>query len=310
MGDTLPVKVIYRSRGIQLSLLAAMKECDAWGRAGLDPGGDVPWVQHAADGDAMLEAGDVDFIFGSHVTPYVRYGEGVPFVYLGQTVNWADDVVVSSEPISGVADLRGKRLAERLTRDSHSRGNRILFLRRAGISEDEVLWVEKGERSSLQVVADGDADAAFMSPIDAAKARDHGLFSHTPLRLPMVVASTMTTLWRNVEEKPELCRRVLKAVRLGVNFYKNEPDKMWRVMVDVVGPGLKIDDLDQLEMIYMRNRQLLEEDLYPRVDAISNAFALAVRQSPGLDKRVKPQELWDLHFLRELDAADKKETSR
>jgi hypothetical protein len=303
MGDTLPIRVIYRSRGIQLSLLAAMAACDAWGRAGLDIGDGVPWVKDAPDGDAMLEAGEVDFIFGSHVTPYIRFADGIPFVYLGQTVNWSDDVVVSARPLGNLQQLRGQRLAERLTRQSHSRGNRILFLRRAGIDEDEVEWVEKGSRASLDVVASGDADAAFMSPLDAFRAGELGLNTYTPQRLPMVVGSTITTLWPTVKQRPELCRRVLTAVRHGVRFFQTDVEAMRKVMSSVVGPELGIDAEEALERLYRRNRTLLEEDLYPRLDAISNAFALAVRQAPGLDKRIKPLELWNLNFLRELDAA-------
>jgi ABC-type nitrate/sulfonate/bicarbonate transport system substrate-binding protein len=301
MGDKLRVRVIYRSRGIQLSLLAAMRAGKAWEEAGLDPGDDVPWVRDAADGDAMLEAGDVDFIFGSHVTPYVRFGEGVPFVYLGQTVNWSDDVLVTRAPVAGVGDVRGLRMAEKLSRHSHSRGNRLLFLQRAGVDESEVQWIDKGKRSSLEVLETGDADAAFMSPIDAADVGALGLHVHVPPPLPMVVGSTMTTLWSTVHERPEVCRRLLRAVRLGVRFFKNEPEQMADVFRHVVGPGLGIDDQTLLQRLYERNARLLEEDLYPRHEAVANAFALAVRQSPNLDERVKPHMLWDVHFLRELD---------
>jgi hypothetical protein len=303
MAEVLKPRIIYRSRGISYSLVAALEDCAAWARNDLDPG-EIRYVEQAAAGDRMLEAGEVDFIFGSHVTPYIRYADGVRFTYLGQSVNWCDDVLVTQAPVSSVAELRGRRVTERLTRESHSRGNRVLLLRRAGVAENEVTWVDRGSRKGLELVAAGEADAVFVSPLEAARAPAMGLRVHTPPPLPMVVASTMTTLWPVVRDQPELCRRVLRAVRMGIRHFKSEPKAMARVMAGRVAPELGIDDQAVLDMLYQRNARLLEASLYPRAEAVSNAFALAIRQSPGLEGKVTPMQLWDMHFLRELDAQD------
>ena len=301
MSDTLPIRLVYRSRGIQLTLVSALAASGAWEKVGLDPGGDIPFIAKAADADPKLIGGEIDFIFGSHVTPYLRYDEGVPFVYLGQTVNCSDDVVVSSKPISDVADLRGMRIGDHLG-TGHPHGNRTLFLDRAGLRDGDVTWVERGTAKPVDLVADGAADAVFLSPIDAHGATDRGLFVHVPPPLPMVLGTTVTTLWPTVARSPELCRRLLRALRLGIDFVKNDPEGMRAVMRDRVGPTLGISDPDVLDRLYRRNAGLLEGDLYPRADAVDNAYRLAVRQRPDIVERVKPWSLWDLHFLRELDA--------
>src|SRR6266545_2850307 len=107
----IPLKLVYRSRNIQYPLITAMKACGAWERAGIDLQS-VKFVSGAAQSDPMLMNGECDFIFGSHITPYLHRFHGQPFVYLGQTVNWTDDVLVSREPISSPKDLENKRLAE------------------------------------------------------------------------------------------------------------------------------------------------------------------------------------------------------
>jgi ABC-type nitrate/sulfonate/bicarbonate transport system substrate-binding protein len=303
MSNLRPVRVVYRSKTIQHPLMAAMKAADAWSQAGLDPGGDIEYVSGAAKADGRLINGDLDFIFGSHVTPYLRYDEGVPFVYLGQTVNYADDSVASARPMSEVEDLRGLRIADRLDSNSHPHGNHILFLRRAGIAEDEVVWIGAERHAELDLVAAGQADAAFVTVPNDRLALERGLHVFQPDPLPMVNASTMTTLWPTVQRDPDLCRAVLRAVRIGITFYQDEPEAMWKVMQSDVADLLGIDDEVNLRALYERNFKLLDRSLYPNPESVRNAFLLAVRQRPGLEERVHPAALWDVHFLRELDAA-------
>jgi ABC-type nitrate/sulfonate/bicarbonate transport system substrate-binding protein len=205
--------------------------------------------------------------------------------------------------VSDVADLRGLRIADKLRDNSHPHGSHILYLRRAGIAEDEVVWVPAGRGEEIGLIAAGDADAAFVTvPADVA-ALAAGLHVFYPDLLPMVNASTMTTLWPVVRERPDMCRALLRAVRLGVGFYLDEVDAMWRVMTDDVAAFLKIDDETRLRALYQRNARLLDRTLYPRLESVQNAFQLAVRQRPDLEQRVHPSALWDVHFLRELDAA-------
>ena len=47
---------------------------------------------------------------------------------------------------------------------------------------------------------------------------------------------------------------------------------------------------------------LLGRTLYPNNESVTNALELAVMQRPELRGKMSPVALWDLHFLRELDA--------
>jgi ABC-type nitrate/sulfonate/bicarbonate transport system substrate-binding protein len=296
------IRLVYRSRAVQYPLLAAMRAAGAWERSGLDVGDAIPYVKGASKSDKMLMDDEIDVIFGSHVTPYLRYDEGVPFVYLGQTVNRVEDSVATREPIDSLAELRGKRLADEVDAESHPFGNHILYLRRAGVAEDEVTWVNMDRGEIIDAIATGTADAAFLSSPDDDAALAAGLALHTPAPLPMVNATTITTLWPKVAADPDVFQRVLRAVRLGVAFYQDETEQMQKVMAEDVGPELKISSRDRLEKLYRRNTGLLGRSLYPDAAAVANAFQLAVRQRPGLEERLSPMALWDMHLLRELDA--------
>jgi hypothetical protein len=41
-------------------------------------------------------------------------------------------------------------------------------------------------------------------------------------------------------------------------------------------------------------------EIFPRLDAIQNVFALALKRDPEI-KHFNPLALWDLHYLREID---------
>jgi ABC-type nitrate/sulfonate/bicarbonate transport system substrate-binding protein len=302
----IPLRLVYRSRSIQYPLLAAMRACDAWERAGIDLQS-VTYVAGAERSDPMLIRGECDFIFGSHISPYIHRYHGHPFVYLGQTVNWVDDVLVSREPLRSLQDLAGKRLAERpgVTPDrhfgAHPAGNHLLYMRRAGLDPHTVVFVPSQQREAYLDVLDGRADAAFASPPDDEAAEAAGLHVLPLPPLPMVQASTMTTLWPTVEQRPDLCEAVLKAVLMGIHFIKTQPAAMWEVMEQDVARELQIEDPRVLRHLHEHNRQILEPRLYPRADAVANAFALAVMELPEIADRLNPMSLWDIHLLRGLE---------
>ncbi|HLH23579.1 MAG TPA: ABC transporter substrate-binding protein [Chloroflexota bacterium] len=302
----LPLNLVYRSRAIQYPLIAAMNACDAWERAGIDLQS-VTYVAGADKSDPMLVRGECDFIFGSHISPYIHRYHGQPFVYLGQTVNWIDDALVSREPMQDLRELVGKRLAEdpRVTPERHHGhhpgGNHLLYLRRGGVDPHDLTLVPSQQREHWMDVANGAADAAFASPPQDEDARRAGLHVLRLPPLPMVQASTMTTLWPTVQERRELCEAVLKATMMGIHFFKTQSGPMWEVMQQDVARELRIDSEEVLRALFHRNQAILEPRLYPRAEAVANAFELAIMEEPAVAEALNPMSLWDVHLLRELE---------
>jgi hypothetical protein len=301
----LPVRVCYRSKAIQYPLMAAMEATDAWGKAGLDLTY-LTFVSGAAASDPMLIDGEVDFIFGSHISPYLHKAKGIPMVYLGQTVNWCDDVLVTRDPVPDLRMLRGKSIIERdVEQTNHPFGNHKVYLQRGGVDLTEVDFIGSqaaGLKGRLyQLVADGKADACFLSPPDDVPARELGLHVQTPPWLPMVQATTLTTMWDTTQHRPDLCAAIIRAVRIGINYFKTEQAGMWKVMETKVGPELGITSDRVLQSLWARNCELLDWRLYPNAEAILNAYRIAIMQDPLVQQKVNPMELWDIHFLREAD---------
>jgi hypothetical protein len=302
----IPVKVVYRSKGIQMPLMAAMEASNAWDKAGLDLQS-LQFVSGAAQSDPKLMSGECDFIFGSHISPYIHRANGSPWVYIGQTVNWCDDVLVTREPVHDLTWLRGKTIAERNTKlSNHPYGNHKVYLRRAGVDLTEVGWVGADDQGKMspthEMVAEGLADAAFIGYPDDIEARELGLHVLQVPWLPMVLATSLTTMWPTTQERPDLCRGIIRAVREGIRFFKEEETTMMKILETDVGPKLGIQSEEVLRGLWERNCQLLDERLYPKPEAVQNAYRIAELGQPDLGKKVNPMELWDVHFLRETEA--------
>lgn len=299
--DKLPVRILYRSKKISIPLLAAMKASGAWDKSGLDVQR-LEYVSGAAKSDPLLIDGEVDFIFGSHISPYIHRANGIPIVYLAQSVNWCTDQLVTREPVMDMTSLRGKVLAEeKLKASSHPWGNHKLYLQRGGIDLSEIDFIgadaDDKQRKSYEMVADGIADAAIVMPPNDVLASEMGLVVHQLPLLPMVNATTVTTMLTTKTQRPELCQAVIQAIREGIRFFKREEASMMRIMETEVAEKLGVPDDRAMRSLYENNCRLLEDRLYPRAEAITNAYRIAVLQDPSIQSKVNPLELWDLGFL-------------
>lgn len=305
----IPLNLVYRSRALQYPLLAAMKHSGAWEKAGIDVKG-IQFVSGAAKSDPMLVNGECDFIFGSHISPYIHRMNGQPFVYLGQTVNWIDDVIVTKDPIHSLKELEGKKLCETpgMTPERHHGhhpgGNHLLYMFREGIDTHKVIFVEGTHKDHYLDVLDGHGDWAFASPPEDEEAARAGLHVYPLEPLPMINAATMTTLWPTLKNRRDLCEAVIKATLMGVHFIKTEADAFWKLMQDDVAVELKIQDPKALKHLYEYERSILEPRLYPTADSVANSFKLAIMEEPQIANKLNPMSLWNIDLLRDIEESE------
>jgi ABC-type nitrate/sulfonate/bicarbonate transport system substrate-binding protein len=305
-------RILVRAKS-HFSLVAVMKDGGFLEREGLDPQFEVERDPAVADGE--LKAGTTDLIFGSHVTPYVHYDDGEPWVYLAQTMNAVREYFGTREEIHGLSEMRGKRIAIKplYTPEGkfggHPRGNRELMLRRAGIA-DTVDTVGNGPtgRSAdrFQAVADGHADGTFVGRQDLRSARAAGLRIMPLESLPMIYFVTVTTTYRKVQEHQQTgsFERLLRALSGAAGMFKTNPEATLKILenwADFLGYE---DDQDMRER-YESEARTLDPRLIPQTAAIDNAFRLAQMIRPDIADRVNPLGLWDLHFVRAMHEAAK-----
>jgi ABC-type nitrate/sulfonate/bicarbonate transport system substrate-binding protein len=300
-------KVIYRSNHSQLALISLLEGAGIWEKVGIEVTR-MDLKRAAIDAENELIEGKCNVIFGCHITPHWRVANGTPMVCMAQTVNVAEDILVSAKPIHDLKELKDKTLAEsHLCNDeghltSHPRGTHELYLRGAGLSSNMMEIVPpQGEQDSTKLILDGKADAVFTSASSELACKKLGLHTKVLPSFPMVNSITLTSLMPYVEENPELYLRMTKALAMGIAFIHREKEKTLEILGGRVGERLGIADDQQLESYYKKMLNILEPRLCPKYDSLYNAYRIAEIVYPDLKEKGNPVKLWDLHFIRSLE---------
>jgi ABC-type nitrate/sulfonate/bicarbonate transport system substrate-binding protein len=305
---TLEAKVIYRSNHSQLAMISIMKQGGIWERLGIDVT-HMDLERRAINAENELLDGRCNMIFGCHITPHWRVARGVPMVCMAQTVNRSQDMLVSTKPLTGVKDLKDRILSETEFCDeeghltSHVRGTYELYLRDAGLSSDmlEVKAVDQREKR-FGLLLDGKADATFASATQEKACQRLGLHTQLLPVYPMVNSITLTSLVPLVQDNPELYIRMIKAIAIGIAMVLKDKEKTLEILAGNVAERLGIRDDVELESFYQRMRNSLEPRLCPKIDSLYNAYRIAALVYPELEEKGNPVKLWDLHYVRLLEA--------
>lgn len=301
----------YRS-SMHLELLHVIAESGSWEKYGLDV--DYDKKISSKESHALVPTGEVEFVGGNHLSPYGYRARGDGWVYLGQTVNQVTNslVVRADSEIYGVSDLREKVVG---TTGSHPTLNDWLYLKNRGldVDRDDVALADQwkyGEsgidgsneddvKPLWQCVLDKDVDAAFLRPPANLIAAQNGLRVIDIEPLPMIYFTTVSTSLTFAQKHPDIVIRFLKGLIEGIHFFKTQPEKA----VEIMRRRYTFDGVMDEKVAIQSHRNLaeqLEPKLFPTMAAIQNVYQQAVRKDADA-KRVNPLELWDLHFLRELD---------
>ena len=293
----------YRSSS-HLLLHHVIAKSGAWEKHGLDVNYD--YFISSADAHADVPTGKVEFVSGNHISTYGHRARGDEWVYLGQATNVANLslVVQKNSEISGISDLREKTIASGSEKNRHPNLNEWLYLKQRGldVDKDEVAILAKEDhqnKSSIQMVLDGDVDAALMTPPNTQLAAVAGLDVIEVESLPMILNTSISTSLRFVRENPDLVQRFLKGTLEGIAFFMRNPEKSQKIMQDTYTRKGHLSDA-VVKQVYDNLTETLEPTLYPTVEAISNVYQLGVRQDADAAK-INPMALWDLHHLREID---------
>jgi ABC-type nitrate/sulfonate/bicarbonate transport system substrate-binding protein len=138
------IRGLYRSHS-HLPIWEVMDKAGIWEQNGLKV--KFEFCDSSTAAEQALFGGDVDFVSGNHISPYLLVKRGKPIVSLTSPSNSTSEKLIANFPIREIAELRGKRIGDTTLVDSiggyhHPRGNHMLFVLRAGLSLDEVEFVE------------------------------------------------------------------------------------------------------------------------------------------------------------------------
>lgn len=302
----------YRSTN-HLVLMHVINESGAWERNGLKV--DFDKIIGRSDAHDLVPKGEVEFVSGNHVSTYAARARGDTWAYLGQTVS-RNNLTLLTRADTGIEKLQDVRKRKFGSRGRHPGLNTWLYLKQSGLDPDkddvEIITEQRTEdmagakkvkgKSLLNMVADGDVDACFVNEPRREFARRMGLKLINIPSQPMVFFMTVSTSMKMVEEKPDICKRVLKSVLEGIAYYKINREESIKIIQQ---RHKKEGDLDRAaaEKVYDDLAPRLEPKLYPGLEAIYNVYQEALKQDEkkGDAKKIHPLALWDFHFLREID---------
>ena len=299
--DPIEICGLFRSH-THLPIWEVIEQAGIWNQVGLKVR--FEFCDSSSVAEAALFDGSVDFVSGNHITPYALVARGKPMVCLASPSNSVNDRLVSHEPVRSVADLRGKRIGDTALLDSlggdhHLRGSHLLYVMRAGLSLDDVQWVELSETmkefrtAQLEGLKSGRADATFVT--GSTEKYEQAGFKVLDLEpLPMITGPTLTSTLANLRRKERLGERLVKALVLGIHFARTRRQETERIL-----EGLR-RRVPEAGRANYHSVAKLQPKPYPDHRGIGNAYELCCLKDPKA-KELSPLALWDLHYLRELD---------
>ena len=285
-----------------LPIWEVMDKAGIWEQNGLKVSFEFCDSSEAAE--KALFGGDVDFVSGNHISPYLLVKHGKPIVCLTSPSNDTRDTLVTNFPIQSMAELRGKRIGDTTLIDSiggyhHPRGNHMLFVMRGGLKLTDVEWVELSESNNafkemqMDVLKAKKVDAIFVTG-NTDKFTAAGMHALALDRLPMINGPTLTSNIATLESKPGLAERLVKAQIMGIHFARTR-----RGETEAILDGLRKRE-PECKNVQYRSVAKLAPKPYPEHEAVANAYKLCCMKNPEAEEQ-SPLALWDLHYLRALD---------
>jgi ABC-type nitrate/sulfonate/bicarbonate transport system substrate-binding protein len=264
------IRGFYRSHS-HLPIWEVMEKAGIWNQVGLKVSFEFCDSSEAAE--KALFGGDVDFVSGNHISPYLLVRRGKPI---------GDTTLVDS--VGGY---------------HHPRGNHMLYVLRGGLKLDEVEWLELSESNNefkamqMDALKSGKVDAIFVTG-NTDKFEQAGLHALALDRLPMINGPTLTSTITTLEKKEGLAQRLVKAQVMGIHFARTRRGETEQIL-----EGLRRREPECKNLQYRSVAKLLPKP-YPEHEAVANAYKLCCLKNPEAEEQ-SPMALWDLHYLRTLD---------
>jgi ABC-type nitrate/sulfonate/bicarbonate transport system substrate-binding protein len=204
--------------------------------------------------------------------------------------------------VEDVADLRGTTIAIR----SHGRPHAIMLrLRKLGLdgqlSTTIVRDEDVGRWAQWRTVADGTCSAAFISRLYLPPALAAGLKVLDAPDIEVVGHYSQACLTRFGVANPDLMLRYVKSVVHAVALMTRRRDEAIAIARGEPMRRMGLADAAELERQVDAIICDLQVPPYPTPEAVANMYAVATAQYGGAGL-MNPLSVWDLHWLRELEA--------
>src|ERR1043166_136085 len=255
---------------------------------------------------SLLLDGEYEFLSGLHHQTYVYRAKGDKrFVYLAQTQNSWDDRLIARPEIRELKQLEGKKILNNGNPAPCVMGNLVEALRESGVDTSKIEFVSLEETEvkrylSLEMVERGEVDAADVDiPFDFI-AKKRGLNVLALPDRPVIHNTTICASTEFVRRNEDKVLRFLRALVETIYFFKTEKQKVCEILRRHLAPLLHVEAQDEIEYLHQEWSRLLLAKPYPHPLAIWNVYNLDVAGNKDVNF-IGPLEIWDTHYLRQID---------
>ncbi|HEY2991044.1 MAG TPA: ABC transporter substrate-binding protein [Candidatus Binatia bacterium] len=299
---------LLASDSSHLPLLTVFKESRVMEKYGFElelevvGGAKAPTMDHRAK---LVLAGEIDFVSGLHHDTYRQRARGEKrLVYLAQAQNNWDDRLIAAPEISGVQDLKGKKII------CHSKapcvvGNLRAVLETCGLKPDEIrteaIEVMSGKHLEfVERVCRGDAAAALVDmPFDLYGQKKGLRVVELPDR-PVIHNTTLLATTDYIKANDATVISFLKGFIEAIHFFKTKPEEVRRILKNNLAKRYGLTEDEYYVHLQREWARLLSKKPYPLPSAIQNVYDLDIGKDPAM-KSIGALETWDLHYLRRID---------
>jgi ABC-type nitrate/sulfonate/bicarbonate transport system substrate-binding protein len=299
----LPVRIVHSTRNGSQAIAQVLVDSGPLTENGLV--GSLLHVDGPARAIAVLLTGEADVALMGGETALAAAVEGAELTVVGGFLNRRDHVLFAQPEVASLAELRGKRIGVNGIGAADHRAIAEVFQHfRLDPQDATFVVIAGGPANRLGAMQSGAADATGLQPPLTGRARQLGLrelvqigqIVERPVPANAVVASRAA-----VAERPDLCRRFLRAVVQGVHLYQAQPEAVLRANAAFFDVDLNAHraDLEDTRAHYAA--------LFPPLPlAPLDGYALALEELAETTPRAagyRLSELIDNRFVEEIEAS-------
>jgi len=271
------------------------KEAGLYKKNGLDV--ELIFLNGSTRGIQSLIAGDLDFAGAVGTSAINGKLAGGDISIVDSLVNTLPYYIIGKPTIKSPEDLKGRTLATHIPGTSADFAVR-LALRKFGIDYKDIQAVMVGgSPARVAAVINGQTDFTMVTEpgkLQGEKAGMKVIIDMAELKIPFQFSCTVTS-GRTIRENPKLVEAMVKSLAEAVHFFKTHKKESIQIMAQYTRGSTP----QVLEGSWDAYAELLEEDLYPTLEGLTDTLAVQAAWDPKATK-AKAQEFVDLRFVDNL----------
>jgi ABC-type nitrate/sulfonate/bicarbonate transport system substrate-binding protein len=290
------LRISYSGTTTSNALLWVTKEAKLFEKNGIDA--EVLYLAGSL-GQTALIASETQFAVytGLLMTPSRLQGADVTMI--AGFLNYLVSRLVVRADIKSTADLKGKRLGVTRFGTASDFGTRLSVAKLGLNPNSDVIILQIGDTPTrVAALMAKSIDGALFDPPDHQRAIENGgrvMVNLEDSKAPYQHAGMMTTR-KYIASRPDIVRRVVKAIVEGASVVRRDPETTKRAL----SIRMRIKDAKELAESYQQLRGFTQAKPYPSLEGFRQILNdLAPRMAEA--KNADPRDFFDGRFIEELD---------